>query len=190
MKKTLLQLCGWIRSTQGYAHLHHMTPEELAIYPLQDWWNRAHGIPPTARERRKAYYQARKEETRETRRLYIAERRRTNADAQIANRWRAAVGSTIRRGLAGQGLDRMTRFGCTKAEFLSHLEFNFKRGMTWENYATYWNIGHNRPVASYHLAIEGQAENAFHYSNLFPQLAGENFAAGAKWNGRNYRRAA
>jgi hypothetical protein len=82
----------------------------------------------------------------------------------------------------------MTRFGCTKAELLSHLEFQFKRGMTWDNYPEYWHVGHIRPVASYHLTLPGQAESAFNYKNLFPQVAAENIAAGARWNGTNYRK--
>jgi hypothetical protein len=190
MNKSLLTLCGWVRQTPGYAHLHHLSNEELAVYSLQDWWNRAHDIPLTARERRKAYYQARRDETREARRLYVAERRRTNGDAVIRNRWQAAVGPTIRRTLAGTSSpSRMTRFGCTAYEFLSHLELQFKRGMSWENYGVYWQVGHIRPAASFHLTVQGQAELCWHYSNLIPQVALENMAGGAKWNGHNYRKA-
>ena len=61
-----------------------------------------------------------------------------------------------------------------------YLERRFKRGMDWSNYGIYWHVGHIRPAASFHLTIEGQAEKCWHYSNLIPQAATENLAAGAK----------
>ena len=42
-------LCGWIGKRRSYAHLHHLTNEQLAVYSIQEWWNRAHGVPLTAR---------------------------------------------------------------------------------------------------------------------------------------------
>jgi hypothetical protein len=59
--------------------------------------------------------------------------------------------------------------GCTKEEFIKHIESKFVEGMTWENYGYYgWHIDHIRPCASFDMSDPEQQRQCFHYTNLQP----------------------
>lgn len=74
--------------------------------------------------------------------------------------------------------------GCD-AEFLkSHIEKQFKCGMSWGNYGYRgWHVDHIRPICSFDLSDPQQHKAAFHYSNLQPMWGRDNFAKGGKWEG-------
>lgn len=60
--------------------------------------------------------------------------------------------------------------GCTILELKSHLEKQFKNGMTWDNYGD-WHIDHRLPCASFDLTSLEQQKKCFHYTNLQPLWA-------------------
>lgn len=64
--------------------------------------------------------------------------------------------------------------GCTRSELKAHLELKFKPGMTWATYGK-WHVDHIRPVALYDLSDPAQVRACFHYTNLQPLWACENF---------------
>jgi hypothetical protein len=70
--------------------------------------------------------------------------------------------------------------GCTTAEFRIHLERNMKRGMTWENYGTYWHVDHIIPVASFDHTDPNQVAQCWHWTNLRPLEAKKNVAKGCR----------
>jgi hypothetical protein len=54
--------------------------------------------------------------------------------------------------------------------------------MTWENWALDgWHIDHIRPCCSFDLTDPEQQKKCFHYSNLQPLWAEENWSKGGKW---------
>jgi hypothetical protein len=58
-----------------------------------------------------------------------------------------------------------------------HLEAQFRPGMTWANHAfDGWHIDHRKPLAAFDLTCEAERRQAFHYTNLQPLWAEENFA--------------
>lgn len=66
--------------------------------------------------------------------------------------------------------------GCTGPELRKHLESLFKQGMTWENYGYEgWHIDHIKPCSSFDLTDPKEVAICFHYSNLQPLWADENF---------------
>ncbi len=71
--------------------------------------------------------------------------------------------------------------GCSAAELMTHLERQFKPGMSRENYGE-WHVDHKRPLASFDLSDPEQFKTAWHYTNLQPLWAAENLAKGATWN--------
>ena len=76
--------------------------------------------------------------------------------------------------------DRMIKLvGCTKEELIQHLESQFKKGISWENYGE-WHIDHIKPCCSFDLTKEEQQRECFHYSNLQPLWAEENLKKGGK----------
>jgi hypothetical protein len=69
--------------------------------------------------------------------------------------------------------------GCTKTELLQHLRNQYKVGMTDENYGQ-WHIDHIIPCASFDLTKLEERQKCFHYTNLQPLWAEENYAKGDK----------
>ena len=62
--------------------------------------------------------------------------------------------------------------GCSVEFVKSHIESQFKNGMSWDNYGIRgWHIDHIRPCASFDLTIPEQQFKCFHYTNLQPLWA-------------------
>jgi hypothetical protein len=59
--------------------------------------------------------------------------------------------------------------GCSIEEFKLHLEKQFDKNMTWENYGTYWEVDHIQPLSK---------EGSFHYTNTQPMHFSENRSKG------------
>jgi hypothetical protein len=64
--------------------------------------------------------------------------------------------------------------GCNSLEFKQHIEKQFKRGMTWDNYGTHWHVDHILPCASFDHTNKKQIAQCWHYTNLRPLCAAEN----------------
>ncbi len=74
--------------------------------------------------------------------------------------------------------------GCTPSELRQHIESQFIEGMTWENYGLHgWHIDHIKPCAHYDLSDIEQVKKCFHYTNLQPKWAKENWSKGARFVG-------
>ncbi len=73
------------------------------------------------------------------------------------------------------GKDSMSSLiGCTWTFFHAHIERQFKRGQTWENYGKVWHLDHIIPLAAFDLTDQAQRRKAWHYTNLQPLNAEEN----------------
>ena len=73
--------------------------------------------------------------------------------------------------------------GCTPQFFYSYIEDHFQPGMTWDNYGQRlgcWHIDHIIPCAEFDLSDPAQQRQCFHYTNLRPLWALQNFQKGAK----------
>ena len=73
--------------------------------------------------------------------------------------------------------------GCTMESFISYLTSKLKEGMTLENYGK-WHIDHIKPIALFDTTSKEQIKECFHYTNLQPLWARENFSKGAKYEDR------
>jgi len=64
---------------------------------------------------------------------------------------------------------------CTSKKLKTHLESQFKEGMTWDNYGYYgWHIDHIKPCCSFDLSKPEEQQKCFHYTNLQPLWQKEN----------------
>lgn len=63
--------------------------------------------------------------------------------------------------------------GYSKDELATHLERQFQRGMTWDNYGE-WHIDHVRPLSSFDFSNQEAIREAWALSNLRPLWAAEN----------------
>jgi hypothetical protein len=79
---------------------------------------------------------------------------------------------TIKRG-GSRSVSTLT--GCTASQLKKHLESAFRRGMTWDNHGSRWHIDHIIPCSSFNLTEESEQLKCFHYSNLRPLFAKENY---------------
>jgi hypothetical protein len=72
-------------------------------------------------------------------------------------------------------------FGCTVAELRQHLEQQFEPGMSWDNHTIHgWHVDHIVPCAKFDLTLLSEQKKCFHYTNLRPLWATENWSKGAK----------
>jgi hypothetical protein len=72
--------------------------------------------------------------------------------------------------------------GCDFATLRKYLEAHFQKGMTWSNYGRNgWHVDHIKPCASFNLAFAKDRKKCFHYTNLQPLWAKENWSKNAKY---------
>jgi len=72
----------------------------------------------------------------------------------------------------------MELIGCTREQFMAHLESKFTNGMSWENYGRYyyggkmtWHVDHVIPLDSFDFDKPEEQKKAFHYTNTQPLWA-------------------
>ncbi len=70
---------------------------------------------------------------------------------------------------------------CTVGELRKHLEKSFSSKMSWDNYGTYWHIDHIVPCKAWDLTDDSQVSLCFHYTNLQPLAASDNFSKSANY---------
>jgi hypothetical protein len=59
-------------------------------------------------------------------------------------------------------------------EFKNHIELQFKENMTWNNYGTYWEIDHIKPIEMFDFTNENEIQECWNYKNLQPLTINEN----------------
>jgi hypothetical protein len=75
----------------------------------------------------------------------------------------------------------MNLIGCSIEEFMKYIETKFQVGMTWENHGVNgWHIDHIVPCSSFDLREDKQQKQCFHYTNLQPLWAKDNWSKGDK----------
>ena len=114
---------------------------------------------------------ARQEKLNAARRVRHAERPHIRTIDSLRARFRKFI-------TKGQSRSIGKLLGCTLPEFKKHLESQFKRGMTWENYGSKWHIDHVLPCASFDHTDPKQVERCWHYTNMRPLDAIENMRKG------------
>ena len=67
---------------------------------------------------------------------------------------------------------------CSLGELKTHLQQQFKNGMSWVNHGTIWEIDHIIPCASFNLSLVEEQKKCFHFSNLQPLFKTTEIAKG------------
>jgi hypothetical protein len=87
---------------------------------------------------------------------------------------RNGVNGAMRGKKFGRSLELI---GCTVAELVSHIESQFRDGMTWDNWGKSetggWELDHRKAIGLHNLTVREECFAAFHYSNLQPLLMDE-----------------
>lgn len=74
-----------------------------------------------------------------------------------------------------------TLVGCSMDELRDHLESQFADGMTWDNYGE-WHVDHIKPCAMFDFSVDSHQFECFHYTNMQPLWAIDNYKKGNKYD--------
>lgn len=100
----------------------------------------------------------------------------------IGRKLRSRVSAAIRSQSVAKKGKTVDLIGCDIPTLRKHIEDQFEPWMTWENWGlNTWHIDHIRPIASFDLSDPEQKMQCFHYRNLQPLSASENFKKSKKW---------
>lgn len=112
----------------------------------------------------------------------LAEYAKNRRNKDIGYRLVGNLRCRIRHSLKGCKKDNTTMklVGCTTAELKEHLKSQFVNGMTWDNYGE-WHIDHIKPCAAFDLSDPVQQQECFHYTNLQPLWAIDNYKKNDKY---------
>ena len=102
---------------------------------------------------------------------------RYNADPQkkTIHLLRKRMRRVLQRG--DKSASTIALLGCTREEFVAHMESKFRKGMTWSNLGIgrgKWNIDHIIPCASFDMTDPAHQRRCFHYTNMQPLWAIDN----------------
>jgi flagellar hook protein FlgE len=111
---------------------------------------------------------------RDNRNKYLAKKMKQDGQFKI----RKNIRDRMRSAMQGKSKSKNTMelLGCTIEELKTHLEKQFTHGMNWDNYGKKgWHIDHILPCASFDLTDPEQQRKCFHYTNLQPLWATDNY---------------
>lgn len=97
------------------------------------------------------------------------------AERRVLKRVRCGLRIRLGRFLTGKLTFSLSKLvGCSPDHLKTHLESQFKPGMTWENYGSAWHVDHIVPLAHFDLTDTIQREAAANWKNLQPLFAVDN----------------
>lgn len=118
--------------------------------------------------------------TKQFKREYQKNRRATDPVFKFSSDTRARIRGCIKN-KSMRGMENL--LGCTGEEAFNYLISRFTPDMTLEAFMDgEIHIDHIRPIASFDLTKEEEIKECFHYTNLQPLWAADNFSKGAKWD--------
>jgi single-stranded DNA-specific DHH superfamily exonuclease len=120
------------------------------------------------------YYRRNKKKIREYACCYSKARCKSDPEYRLRKNLRSGVRYALRKGELKSGRT-LSLIGCSVAYLKTHIESQFKEGMSWDNYGLHgWHIDHIYPCAAFDLTKESEQKLCFNYSNLQPMWAEEN----------------
>jgi len=124
---------------------------------------------------------ARQKKYREENRKEIRARKKKRTREDPMYRLSRAIRSRTRKAFKSKGWTKDSKtfevLGCSQELFIKHLENQFTKGMTFENFGE-WHIDHIIPLSS--AKTPEELNRLAHYTNLQPLWAEENLSKGAK----------
>ena len=108
---------------------------------------------------------------------YRRDRLKNNPAFRVVHNLRHRVHDVIVHGY--RSATTMDLIGCSPEELKTHIEKQFKSGMSWENYGK-WHIDHIMPCAAFNLMNPKEQRQCFGFKNLQPLWANENMSKGGR----------
>jgi hypothetical protein len=121
---------------------------------------------------KKEYNQREKDKINTYARKYSKKKRATDPAWKLKANLRARLYKLFSGRNKSKSTQELT--GCDIDFLMSYIESKFKSGMSWQNYGD-WHIDHIKPCSTFDLTDPKQQEECFHYTNLQPLWAEENW---------------
>jgi hypothetical protein len=115
-----------------------------------------------------------RENNREHTREKENERNKTNENLRLRRNCRTRIHSALKKYDIKKNKKTLDILDCDIGFLKTWLEFNFKEGMTLENYGPYWHVDHVIPCSLFNLVEENQMKECFHWTNLQPLKGSDN----------------
>ncbi len=126
---------------------------------------------------RKAYNSLKS--TQEKVRKYVKNKRQNDIHYRIKDNLRRRINYAIKHSKKSKSTAEL--LGCTLQEFKQYIENLWQKGMSWDNYEKFgWHLDHIKPCASFDLTDIEQQKLCFHYSNIQPLWAKDNWSKGSR----------
>ena len=123
----------------------------------------------------KEYREKNIDKIRETKRNYERNRKATDPIYKIINNFRTAIYQVLKENNVQKNGHYFEVLQYTPDELISHLENQFKDGMTWDNYGD-WHVDHILPISIHNIQEIGDDEfiKCWSLSNLQPMWGEDN----------------
>ena len=149
---------------------------------------------PETKERKRKNYENWYEKNKEYRKLYLKEYREKNIEKirevkrnyektrkandplyKLISNFRTAIYQVLKENNVDKNGHYFEILKYSPEELISHLEKQFKDGMTWDNYGE-WHVDHFIPISSFNIKEIGDSEfmKCWSLSNLQPMWGEEN----------------
>lgn len=109
------------------------------------------------------------------------EQRKQRRKDDVAFRIAESLKSRIHAVLKDTMIDRTWKYiGCSKAELVKWLEYQFDSNTTWDNYGKVWHIDHVIPIDIFDMTRYDHQVVCFHWTNLRPLEKKQNLSKSNK----------
>lgn len=131
------------------------------------------------------HYQKNKDHKRRYTLMWQRKEFKKNPSFKLLTRLRIRIYSLLKNTRHRKIQSTLNLLGCSADDLKKHLESKFEPGMSWGNYNLHgWHVDHIIPCAKFDLTKEEDLRRCFHYSNLQPMWATENWSKGARYEGK------
>lgn len=130
-------------------------------------------------------YQKNKKERNIKQLIYEKKRRKIDIRFRLMGSLRTRVNSAITKGY--KSLSTMFLIGCEVDYLMYHIQNQFTKGMSWDNYGIGgWEMDHIKPLCLFNLKNKEEQRNALNYTNLQPLWAIDNRRKYNKYENTNF----
>jgi len=170
---------AWAEAQRKIKEWHQANRERVRQH------KKKHASSPTCKKKKREYRDAAREKFKVYQKRYVLrnpEKRKQSALRYAKTpkaRLFAALRSRLRSALFSKRKTTCEYLGCSLSFFRSHLEAQFRPGMTWENFGE-WHMDHIVPLSAFDLSDPKQIEIACNWTNIRPLWAKDNLRKSAK----------
>lgn len=144
------------------------------------------GRHPTREQKDRYQERLKRPEAKARRNRRLRVRLQTEPYLKLTHCLAAHVRRALKCSIKNAGLTHDTLLGCSAAEFLQHIQVQWKPGMSWSNWGRgrgKWHLDHIFPVSKFDFDKPEHASACFNYRNYQPLWQDENIRKHNKTSG-------